>query len=137
MTFEVYGRHTSTTILGGIITLFEDGDWAIATVIFLASFLIPLLKLLALCYLSLVAKADKYVKFNVSLYKTVEAIGRWSMLDIYLLAILVAIMKLGPWNRVVPEPGALLFLFVVIFTMLASAKFDARRLWEGEHGTQD
>lgn len=134
MTIELYGRRNSSTILSGVQALYEDGSWPIALIVFLASVLIPLLKLLALFYLGLTAKNNSHAKFKTKVYRAVETIGRWSMLDIYLLAVLVAIMKLGPWTRVEPEAGSLLFLLVVIFTMLASAQFDPQLLWEDENG---
>jgi paraquat-inducible protein A len=133
MTIELYGNRNTSTIWGGILSLNESGSWAIALVVFLASMLIPFLKLLCLFYLSLIARNNRHPKFNTQLYHIIEAIGRWSMLDIFLLAVLVAIMKLGPWTTVRPEPGALLFVFVVIFTMLASSNFDPKLLWEKEN----
>lgn len=132
MTIELYGNRNSTTIWGGILSLFESGSWAIALIVFLASMLIPLFKLAVLFYLSLTAGRRKNPRFKTSLYLFTEAVGRWSMLDIFLLAVLVAIMKLGPWTAVQPEVGSLMFALVVIFTMLASAKFDPRLLWETE-----
>ncbi len=137
MTIELYGRRNSATILGGIKSLVEDGSWVIGLVVFLASVLIPFLKLLALFYLSLTAKSNKHTKFKTQLYRAVETVGRWSMLDIFLLAVLVAIMKLGPWTQVEPEIGSVLFLFVVIFTMVASSQFDAQLLWKDENGSSN
>ncbi len=96
--------------------------------IFLASILIPFLKITILFYLSLVAKKTTNPGFNIKLHQFVEAIGRWSMLDIFLLAVLVAVVKLGKLTTVTAEPGAVMFLFVVIFTMLASAYFDPQFL---------
>ena len=124
MTVEFYGNRNSSTIWGGIVSLADAGSWFIAIVVFLASLLIPFLKLAILFYLAARAKTGKHRKFKVKLYEFVEVIGRWSMLDIYLLAVLVAMLKLGKFSTVEPEPGAMFFLFVVIFTMLASAKFD-------------
>lgn len=130
MTVELYGNRSSSTIWGGIVSLAESGSWFIAIVVFLASLLIPFLKLLILFYLSASAKNKTHPGFKTKLYHFVEAIGRWSMLDIFLLAVLVAMMKLGKFTTVEPEPGAGLFLMVVIFTMLASAYFDPQLLWE-------
>lgn len=133
MTVELYGNKSSSTIWSGIVSLVQDGSWPIALVVFLASMLVPFLKLLILFYLSLSAKNHVHSKFKTRLYFIVEAVGRWSMLDIFLLAVLVAVMKLGRWTTVQPEIGSLLFLFVVIFTMLASAKFDPKLLWKDEN----
>lgn len=137
MTIEMYGRSNSSTVWQGIVSLADAGSWFIAIVIFLASVLIPLLKILILFYLSSVAKNQNNPRFNTRLYFFVEAIGRWSMLDIFLLAVLVAIMKLGKWTHVQAEFGSLMFLFVVIFTMLASAYFDPQVLWRKKNETSD
>jgi paraquat-inducible protein A len=134
MTIELYGNVHSSTIWGGILSLAEAGSIPIALIVFLASMVIPVVKLVILFYLSLTAKNHKNPRFKTRLYHIVEAIGRWSMLDIFLLAVLVAIMKLGAWTRVEPELGSLLFAFVVLFTMLASANFDPQLLWKEENG---
>jgi paraquat-inducible protein A len=133
MTIEMYGNRNSSTIWGGILSLADAGSMAIALIIFLASILIPFLKLIILFYLTLPWSSKHSPLFRTRLYQTVEAIGRWSMLDIFLLAVLVAIMKLGPWTTVRPEIGSVLFAFVVIFTMLASASFDPQSLWRNHH----
>ncbi|ASD64408.1 paraquat-inducible protein A [Bdellovibrio bacteriovorus] len=123
MSIELYGRKNTATIWDGIVSLAEAGSWPIAIIVFLASILIPLLKLFILFYLSL-DSSRHHPKLKDQLYRIVEAIGRWSMLDIFLLAIMIAILKLGKWATVEPKPGALLFALVVIFTMLASAYFN-------------
>lgn len=133
MTVELYGNRNSSTVWQGVQTLIEDGSWPIALIVFLASIVIPLLKLLALFYLSLTAHNGANIQFKKRVYDTIEAIGRWSMLDIFLLAVLVAIMKLGRWTTVEPESGSYLFALVVIFTMLASASFDPQFLWKNQY----
>lgn len=132
MTIELYGSRNSSTILGGVRELAAGGSVAIALIVLLASVIIPVLKLVILFYLSLSARWKTRQHFKTKLYHFVEAIGRWSMLDIFLLAVLVAIMKLGPWTTVRPGLGAILFALVVIFTMLASAVFDPKLLWKAE-----
>ena len=133
MSIELYGSRSVSTIWGGIVSLADDGAWVIAIIIFLASILIPFLKLAVLFYLSATAKYKTHSRFKTRLYHVVEAIGRWSMLDIFLLAVLVAIIKMGPWTHVQPEVGSFLFALVVIFTMLASANFDPQLLWKQEN----
>ncbi len=130
MTIELYGHRNSSTIWSGILALIEDGSWPIGAIVFLASMLIPMLKLAILFYLSATAHTRAHPRFKTRLFHFVEAIGRWSMLDIFLMAVLVAIMKLGPWTHVTPEVGSLLFALVVVFTMLASAYFDPKLLWQ-------
>ncbi len=136
MTIELYGSRNSSTIWGGIVSLVESGSLAIALIVFLASMFIPFVKLIILFYLTSAARR-RNPKFNTKLYNIVESMGRWSMLDIFLLAVLVAIMKLGPWTAVEPGLGSLLFAIVVIFTMLASAYFDPQLLWEDENEKLD
>lgn len=133
MTIELYGSRNSSTIWDGIISLVDAGSWPIALIVLLASIVIPFLKIMILFYLGLTASTHKHAKFKTRLYKAVEVLGRWSMLDIFLLAVLVAIMKLGPWTTVRPEPGALWFVLVVIFTIFASQYFDPKLLWEKEN----
>jgi paraquat-inducible protein A len=133
MTIELYGNRNSSTVWGGVVSLVNDGSWPIGLIVFLASLVIPLLKLLVLFYLSFTARNQKSQKFKTRLYLFIEAIGRWSMLDIFLLAVLVALLKLGHWTSVKPELGSLFFAFVVIFTMLASAAFDPKFIWENKN----
>lgn len=133
MSIELYGNRNTSTIWSGIVTLTESGSWPIAVIVFLASILIPFVKLVILFYLSATAKNKKHPQLKTRLYHFIEAIGRWSMLDIFLLAVLVAILKLGPWTTVEPKLGALMFAMVVIFTMLASASFDPQLIWKDEN----
>lgn len=130
MTIEMYGNRNTSTIWDGVVTLLEQRSYFVAAVVFLASVLIPILKLVILIYLSMTGDNGKHPKFKMQLYQFVEAIGRWSMLDIFLLAILVAVIKLSSWTMVETERGASMFLVVVIFTMMASAYFDPKILWE-------
>lgn len=134
---ELYGTKNSSTIWGGIVSLADSGSIGIALIVFLASILIPILKLIILFYLALSAHNGSRQKFKTRLYLIVEAIGRWSMLDIFLLAVLVAIMKLGHFATVKPEIGAGIFAIVVIFTMLASAYFDPKLIWEKDNGKEN
>jgi paraquat-inducible protein A len=133
MTFELYGRTNSSTIWGGILSLMESGSWTVAAIVFLASIVIPILKLIILFYLAATASKHENPKFKTRLYYAVEVIGRWSMLDIFLLAVMVAMVKLGRFGTVHPEIGSLLFAMVVIFTMLASANFDSKILWKDKN----
>jgi len=133
MTMELYGTRNSATIWSGVVTLAESGSWLIAAVVFLASIVVPIIKLIALFILCLKSPKQRFAFAKTQLYLAVELIGRWSMLDIYLLAVLAAIMKLGPWTRVEPEVGSWMFALVVIFTLLASASFDPRLLWKDKN----
>ena len=134
MTIEMYGMRKTSTVWGGIVTLADKGSWAIAAVVFLASIVIPFVKLAILFYLTLTDSDQNNSDLKLKLYRFVEAIGRWSMLDIFLLAVVVAVFKFGHMARVQPGIGSLMFLFVVIFTMLASAYYDPSFLEENENG---
>lgn len=132
MTIEMYGKSNSSNIWNGVVQLSEGGSFAVAGIVFLASIVIPFLKLIILFYLSLTTKSNKNQKMKTRLYFMVEAIGRWSMLDIFLLAVMVAVLKLDHWANVTPEIGSVLFAGVVIFTMLASAFFNPLLISNGE-----
>ena len=124
MTISMYGKSNSSNIWNGVVQLAQGGSYAIAAIVFLASIVIPVIKLIILFYLSLTANSGKNADMKRRLYFMVEAIGRWSMLDIFLLAVLVAILKLDHLTEVTPEVGSVLFAGVVIFTMLSSAFFN-------------
>jgi paraquat-inducible protein A len=120
LTMEIYGNRNSATIWDGVEALMHSGSWTVAIIVFLASILIPFLKLAILFYLAVTVTTEKNNSFKMQLHTIVDNIGRWSMLDIFLLAIMVSVMKLGTWTSVEPEVGSLFFALVVIFTMLAS-----------------
>lgn len=137
MTMELYGSRNTATIWDGITSLVDAGSWTVAIIVFLASIIIPFLKLTVLFYLALTAKSGKHPRLKTQLFVITDHLGRWSMLDIFLLAVLVALMKLGTWTSVQPELGSLMFALVVVFTMLASASFDSRLLWQGEQSENE
>jgi paraquat-inducible protein A len=120
------------TIIGGMLTFWRSGAYPIAIVIFTASILIPLLKIAALSWLC-AASVGWLHPSPVALsriYWFTEWLGRWSMVDIFVVGILVAVVKLGNYMTVTPGPGALAFAGVVILTMLAAMSFDPRLLWD-------
>lgn len=128
MTVQLYGNSTSSTIWTGVVSLLDNKSYGIALIVFVASIILPLFKLLILAYLSLSKGSGKLIKFKTKLYEFVEFIGRWSMLDIFILAILVSAVKLGNWTTVTPNVGAVFFALVVVLTTISSALFDPRVL---------
>ena len=130
MIFEVHGNRTEATIWSGITTLAKDGSYFLAAIVFIASMLVPFIKLLTLFYLSLSPSTDKNRVFKTKIFKFMEAIGPWSMLDIFLVAVFVAIVKLDSMGETSAGLGAVMFLFVVIFTMIASKKFNLKAIWQ-------
>lgn len=127
---------TSTaTIPSGIATLFADGEHIIAVVVLLASVVVPITKLIAmlsLCWPELWPDSSRGRNRQARTYKLVDWLGRWGMLDVLLVAVLVAVVKLGSWVEVEAGPGVLAFAGVVIFSLLASAAFDPRMIWADE-----
>jgi len=99
--------------------------------VFLASIVIPLLKLLGLAFLVASVKfgSGRRLRGRTRIFQFIDAVGPWAMLDVFLLAILVALVKLGDLARVVPGPGLVAFTCVVVLTMLASQSFDPKLIW--------
>ena len=120
------------TIIGGVILLYLTGSWHLALIVLIASVMIPLAKLMALAYL-LVTVQRRSAKSNrerVRLYRLVEFIGRWSMLDVFVIAFVVALVQLKPLMAAQPRAGILFFAAVVILTIFAAQTFDPRLIWD-------
>lgn len=131
---SMFGQVTENTIVTGVIRFYQDGDYFVAIVVFLASVLIPLLKIIALIGLVLTTyfRSRTAQSFRTKLYVAVEVLGRWAMLDVFALAILVSLIKLGRMASVIGGKGAFAFVLVVLFTILASASFDSHLIWREE-----
>jgi len=126
------GDIQADTILSGVIYFIKTGMWPIALVIFIASVFVPLLKLFILTYLliSVQKKSQWRPKDRTRLYRLTEAIGRWSMVDIYVVTLMVAIVKLGAIATIEAGPAAVHFSCVVVITMFAAMSFDPRLIWD-------
>jgi paraquat-inducible protein A len=133
MVMDYLGRHTENTVWGGVKALYQDRMWYVAIIVFLASILIPLLKLLGLFFL-VITSGKLWRRTHTWVYKTIYRIGPWAMLDVFLLAILVALVRFGKLATVVPGPGIVAFTSVVVLTLLASSCFDPRPIWREEKG---
>jgi paraquat-inducible protein A len=129
---EWYGAHSESTAWDGAITLFQQGQPVIAIIVFMASVVIPFLKLLALFYLVATVKlrSTAWRRQRTALFRALELIGPWAMLDVFVMAVLVALVKLGQLATVLPGRGLFSFAAVVVFTMLASSSFDRRLIWQ-------
>ena len=119
-----------STIISGVIQFWGDGDYPVAIIIFTASVLIPILKVIALVWLCLAAQRGSRPVGTTRLYRVTEFIGRWSMVDVFVVAILVGVVQLGAVMTIRPGAGALAFAGVVILTMLAAMSFDPRLIWD-------
>ena len=128
------GNEMPSTIMGGVVLLWKLGSYPIAMVIFIASVFIPMAKMLALAWIYWHAKHGKSLPYaqaikRQKLYRLTEFIGRWSMIDIFVVAILVALVQLHNLMAITPGPASLSFAAVVIFTMLSAISFDSRSIW--------
>ena len=132
MTTEQLGRSMDSTILGGVVLLWKLGSYPVASVIFIASVLVPLGKMLGLAVLcwSVVRGDLTRRRERTVLYRLTEFVGRWSMVDVFVVAILVALIQLGGLLSIRPGSAALAFSGVVIVTMLAAESFDPRLIWD-------
>jgi paraquat-inducible protein A len=132
MTVTSLGRSQSDTIFSGVVFLLTHGMWPLATIVFVASVVVPLLKLVILVFLliSVHAGSTWRPRERTRLYRITETIGRWSMVDVYVVTILVALVRLGNLASVQAEPGAVFFCAVVIVTILAAMSFDPRLIWD-------
>ena len=131
MSMHYLGRETENTVWAGVQALWQDGMWGVAIIVFAASMLVPLLKLLGLFFLVAV-RGPRWQKLRTRIYKIIEKIGPWAMLDVFMLAIMVAVIRFGRFATVVPGPGIVAFTAVVVLTLLASATFEPRLIWKGE-----
>jgi len=127
-----YGAYSESTVWDGCVNLFRDGQWPVALVVFLASILIPLFKLLGLLYVTVPIGVThlRSRRQRTWVHRIIERIGPWAMLDVFITAILVSLVKLGEFVTVLPGRGLLPFAAVVVLTILASASYDPRLLWE-------
>jgi paraquat-inducible protein A len=126
------GMYSESTVWDGVVQLANTNQWFIAAVVFLASMVIPVLKLAGLFFLVISSRVrmGRRLRSRTKIYKFIDRIGPWAMLDVFLLAVLVALVKLGTWATVLPGPGLVAFAAVVMLTMFASAAFDPRLIWQ-------
>lgn len=139
MTINTLGQGAPATIMGGVIELVHLGMLPIAAVVFIASFVVPTFKLvgIALLLYSVQRHQPMSARQRILMYRFIEWIGRWSMLDIFVIAILVAVVNFGSLASVEPGAGAAAFASVVILTMLAALTFDPRLIWDNTETTHD
>ncbi len=132
MTTTSLGRVQSDTIMSGVIYLLHSGMWPLALIVFVASIFVPVLKLIVLSYLliSVQRKSTWQPKERVRLYKITEFVGRWSMIDVYVVAVLVSLVQMGNLANIEPGLGIVAFGAVVVLTLLAANSFDPRLIWD-------
>jgi paraquat-inducible protein A len=127
------------TIMSGVIYLWLSGSWHLALIVFIASVVVPSFKLLALSWLAISVQfgSNRWTQERANLYRIVDTIGRWSMLDIYVVALLVTLVQLKLFANVHAGPAAVAFGAVVVMTLMAAHSFDPRLIWDFEEAKHD
>lgn len=132
MTVNSFGQGQPDTIMSGVIALAQNGMVPIALIVFVASILVPTFKLIGISLLlySVQRHQPMSVRQRILMYRFIEWIGRWSMLDIFVIAILVAVVRFDSLASIDPGMGSIAFATVVVLTMLAAITFDPRLIWD-------
>lgn len=133
-TFAGLQGNSEATILEGVLELIHHGSYDIAAIVFVASIIVPIAKFVAITWLALVAGRPATIDqahTRLKVYEIVEFIGRWSMIDVFVVAILSALVQLGFVASIHPGPAAVSFALSVAFTMLSAQSFDPRLIWRG------
>ncbi|MET0330959.1 MAG: paraquat-inducible protein A [Dyella sp.] len=127
------GDVDDNTILSGVLELWRNGSWDLAIIVFTASIVVPVMKFLAMGTLLISARRDALwaQRQRAKLYRLIEFVGYWSMLDVFVVALLSSLVHFSVLSRVEPLPGVIFFGLVVVLTMLASMSFDPRLIWDG------
>lgn len=128
---DVSGQVRDDTIYSGIMALWRQGLWGIAAIVFAASILVPGLKLAGLAVLLVASRRgpSRHARRLTRLFAALDFIGRWSMLDVFLVAFLSGLVQFGSLATIEPRSGIVAFAAVVVLTMLATRSFDPRVLW--------
>ena len=127
------------TIMSGVILLYTSGSWPLALIVLIASIIIPLAKIVTLAYLLMTIQFRKLEsrRERIRIYRFVEIIGRWSMLDVFVVTFVVALVQLQPLMSVEPGAGVIFFAAVVVLTMFAAEQFDPRLIWDSPTNKED
>ncbi|MFV2059832.1 MAG: paraquat-inducible protein A [Gammaproteobacteria bacterium] len=127
-----FGSQYFSTIMGGVMFFLTHDEWYLAIVIFLASVLIPLVKMFSIAYILIIINLGKSQrkKENTKLFLLAEIIGKWSMVDVFVVALMSALVQIGAITTIEPGAAGLAFAAVVILTMLAALSLDPKLLWD-------
>jgi paraquat-inducible protein A len=132
LTVISFGQGEPSTILSGVEELAGAGMWPLAALVFFASILVPVLKLVGLSWLIITTRRGtaRHLRERTVFYRALDCIGRWSMIDVFMVSILTALVRMGRLASVYPGAGVLSFCSVVILTMIAAMCFDPRLMWD-------
>jgi paraquat-inducible protein A len=135
---EVGHSGNPSTLVRGIRDIATSGYWALAVLVFFASIIVPLVKLLGLSFLLIMTQhgTSAWLRERTLIYRVVDSIGRWSMIDVFMVSILTATARMGRLGSVFPGLGAVAFCAVVVLTMLAAHSFDSRLMWDAAMRSQ-
>ena len=139
MTVISFGEGEPDTIMSGVKAFISAGMYPLALLVFFASVFVPVLKLILLTYLliSVQIKSVWRPRDRTVMYRITEVVGRWSMVDIFMISILAALVKLGSIATIEPGAGAVFFAAVVIITIFAAMSFDPRLIWDSLENEDD
>jgi paraquat-inducible protein A len=129
MTMTVTGEVEPLTVLGGVQELYDSGLWPVAAVVFLASLVVPFMKLTCMSWILLLDGTGAYPRQRTSTFRVLHQIGTWSMIDIFLLAVLTAVGQLGVLASVRAEIGGVFFSAVLLCTLFAADVYHPRLIW--------
>jgi paraquat-inducible protein A len=132
MTVTRFGMGEPNTILSGVVHLVEDGAWPLGLLVFFASFIVPISKIAALAFLLFTVQRGSTwrLRDRTRLYRVTEVVGAWSMVDIFLVGILVCLVRMDGLATVYPGIGASFFGAAVVLTLMAAHSFDPRLVWD-------
>ena len=132
MSVYMLGAGQPDTIIGGVYHLLEAGQWPLALIVFVASIVVPLLKLFTLSFLLIsIQRRSTWRQYDrMRLYRITEYVGRWSMVDVFVIAILTGLVQFGNLARVDANAGSFLFAAVVVLTMFAARTLDEHLIWD-------
>ena len=132
MIVTTLGVDDASTIMEGVLYFLNHGSIGIGIVIFIASIAVPVFKLSVIFYLLILTKINgkKNLKLAMKLYRTIELIGKWSMLDIFVVALMVSMVQFKTLATIVTGPAAIAFALAVVLTIIATQSFDSRLLWD-------
>lgn len=126
------GNESADTIMSGVLYFLSHGDWHLALVIFTASIMLPLLKIMAIAYIlvSIQRGATHRKQEKTNLYKLAEVLGKWSLIDIFVVGLMVTLVQLGELTTIEPGPACVAFAAMVILTMIAEMVLDPKLIWD-------
>jgi paraquat-inducible protein A len=132
MTLVKFGDADTTTIMGGVLELISNDLWPLAVIVFLASIVVPLVKLTSLTWMLIATRlrSRAFIVGRTRLYRFIDAIGRWSNIDVFMGSVLLALLRFGSLTNIKPGAGLVAFAAVVMISMTATVVFDARLMWD-------